>query len=55
MADVKRSIQQAEELALRAHAAAEAWADATAEDVDRVTEAMAQAGTAAAERLAQLA
>ena len=55
MADVKRSIQQAEELALRAHAAAEAWADATAEDVDRVTEAMARAGTAAAERLAQLA
>lgn len=55
MADVERSKAQADELALRAHAAAEAWGGASQEDVDRVIEAMAQAGTEHAQRLADLA
>jgi len=41
MADAERSKQQADELALRAHAAAEAWADASQAEVDHVIEAMA--------------
>jgi acetaldehyde dehydrogenase (acetylating) len=55
MADVERSKAQADELALRAHAAAEAWADATQAEVDHVIEAMAQAGNEQAQRLADLA
>ena len=55
MADAERSKQQADELALRAHAAAEAWADASQAEVDHVIEAMAQAGTEHAQRLADLA
>ncbi len=55
MADVERSKAQADELALRAHAAAEAWADATQAEVDHVIEAMAQAGNEHAQRLADLA
>jgi acetaldehyde dehydrogenase (acetylating) len=51
----EKSIKQAHELALKAHEAAEAWAEASQADVDRVTEAMADAGHAAAGRLAQLA
>ena len=45
------SITEAHELAVRAHIAARAFASATQEDVDRITAAMARAGTAAAERL----
>ena len=55
MADVERSKAQADELALRAHAAAEVFADASQGDVDRVIEAMALAGTEHAQRLADLA
>jgi acetaldehyde dehydrogenase (acetylating) len=55
MADTARSTQQAEDLALRAHSAAQAWADASQDDVNRVTDAMARAGYDAAERLAALA
>jgi acetaldehyde dehydrogenase (acetylating) len=55
MTDVERSRRQAEELALRAHAAAEAWAAATQTEVDRVLEAMALAGTEHARRLGDLA
>jgi acetaldehyde dehydrogenase (acetylating) len=51
----EKSIKQADELAVRAHAAAEVWAEASQADVDRVTEAMADAGHAAAARMAQLA
>ena len=40
---------------MRAHIAVRAFASATQETVDRVTEAMAHAGTAAAERLGALA
>ena len=49
------SITEAHELAVRAHIAARAFASATQEDVDRITAAMARAGTAAAERLGLLA
>ncbi|HEY3612693.1 MAG TPA: aldehyde dehydrogenase family protein [Gaiellales bacterium] len=49
------SITEAHELAVRAHIAARAFASATQEDVDRITAAMARAGTAAAERLGKLA
>jgi acetaldehyde dehydrogenase (acetylating) len=49
------SITEAHELAVRAHIAARAFASATQEDVDRITAAMARAGTAAAERLGVLA
>ena len=49
------SITEAHELAVRAHIAARALASATQEDVDRITAAMARAGTAAAERLGQAA
>jgi acyl-CoA reductase-like NAD-dependent aldehyde dehydrogenase len=49
------SITEAHELAVRGHIAARAYASATQEDVDRVTAAMAQAGTEAAERLGLLA
>jgi acyl-CoA reductase-like NAD-dependent aldehyde dehydrogenase len=55
MSDSERSQAQAAELALRAHEAAEAWAGATREEVDRVTTAMARAASANAERLAALA
>ncbi len=50
-----RSIQQARELAGRARVAADQWAAATQEDVDRAVEAMAMAGRAAAPELAGLA
>ncbi len=49
------SITEAHELAVRGHIAARAFASATQEDVDRITAAMARAGTEAAERLGQLA
>ena len=49
------SITEAHELAVRGHIAARAYASATQEDVDRITAAMARAGTEAAERLGQLA
>jgi acetaldehyde dehydrogenase (acetylating) len=49
------SITEAHELAVRGHIAARAFASATQEDVDRVTAAMARAGTEAAERLGRLA
>jgi acyl-CoA reductase-like NAD-dependent aldehyde dehydrogenase len=55
MSDIERSQAQAAELALRAHAAAEAWAGASREEVDRVATAMARAAAADAERLAVLA
>lgn len=55
MADSNLSASQADELARRAHEAERVWAGATRADVDRVTEAMARAGAAAAERLASLA
>jgi acetaldehyde dehydrogenase (acetylating) len=50
-----RSVQQARELALRAKAAADQWASASQEEVDRAVEAMAVAGRQAAPRLAELA
>src|SRR3954465_12763254 len=50
-----RSIKQAADLAIQAHTAAEAWADATQADVDRVTQAMAATGHEAAAYLAELA
>ena len=40
MTDVQRSIAEAGELAIQAHAAALAWADASQSDVDRVTQAI---------------
>ncbi len=49
------SITEAHELAVRGHIAARAFASATQEDVDRITAAMARAGTEAAERLGVLA
>ena len=49
------SITEAHELAVRGHIAARAFASATQEDVDRITAAMARAGTEAAERLGLLA
>ena len=49
------SITEAHELAVRGHIAARAFASATQEDVDRITAAMARAGTEAAERLGRLA
>jgi acyl-CoA reductase-like NAD-dependent aldehyde dehydrogenase len=55
MADTSKPVLQAAELALAAHEAAMQWADATQADVDRVTEAMAQAGHDNAARLAQMA
>jgi len=48
------SITEAHELAVRGHIAARAFASATQEDVDRITAAMARAGTEAAERLGGL-
>jgi acetaldehyde dehydrogenase (acetylating) len=53
--DDLRSIQQARELVGRAKVAADQWAVATQEDVDRAVEAMAMAGRAAAPELARLA
>ncbi|MGH2789157.1 MAG: aldehyde dehydrogenase family protein [Actinomycetota bacterium] len=50
-----RSIQQARDLAIKAKAAADEWATATQEDVDRAVEAMSMAGRAAAKELAELA
>jgi acetaldehyde dehydrogenase (acetylating) len=50
-----RSIQEARTLALAAQAAQALWARATQEEVDRVCAAMAEAGAAAAGRLADLA
>ena len=55
MASTEGSIKQAADLAIRAHAAAQVWAEATQADVDRVTQAMADAGHEAAAYLAQLA
>jgi acetaldehyde dehydrogenase (acetylating) len=49
------SIQEARTLALAAQAAQARWARATQEEVDRVCAAMAEAGAAAAERLAGMA
>ena len=54
MAD-EASRAEAGELALRAHVAAEAWARASQDEVDRVATAMARAAAADAERLAVLA
>lgn len=50
-----RSTQQARDLAVKARAAADEWAGATQEDVDRAVEAMAMAGRAAVKELARLA
>ena len=55
MAAKDASIKQAADLAIQAHTAAEAWAEATQADVDRVTQAMADAGHEAAAYLAELA
>jgi len=55
MASKDASIKQAADLAIQAHTAAEAWAEATQADVDRVTQAMADAGHEAAAYLAELA
>jgi len=55
MASKDASIKQAADLAIQAHTAAEAWAEATQADVDRVTQAMADAGYEAAAYLAELA
>src|SRR5690348_15542524 len=49
------SIQQAGELAERARVALRAFRDASQADVDRIVEAMAEAGAAQAEPLARLA
>ena len=49
------SIQEARTLAVAAKAAQEQWARATQEEVDRVCAAMAEAGAAAADRLAAMA
>ncbi len=50
-----KSIQQARDLINRARAAKERFLEASQEDVDRIVEAMANAGEAAAERLGRLA
>ena len=55
MASTEGSIKQAADLAIKAHAAAQVWAEATQADVDRVTQAMAEAGHEAAEHLAEMA
>jgi acetaldehyde dehydrogenase (acetylating) len=55
MASTEGSIKQAADLAIRAHAAAQVWAEATQADVDRVTQAMADAGHEAAAHLAEMA
>lgn len=55
MASTERSIKQAADLAIKAHAAAQVWAEATQADVDRVTQAMADAGHEAAAHLAEMA
>src|SRR5512135_3702461 len=49
------SVQEARDLVLAAHAAWQTWSKASQEQVDRVCEAMAQAGYAASERLGRLA
>jgi acetaldehyde dehydrogenase (acetylating) len=49
------SIQEARELVTNAYEAWKSWSHATQADVDRVCEAMAEAGLQAAERLGQLA
>ena len=49
-----RAVQEARHLATRARAAADAWAKADQADVDRVVEAIARDGRAAAARLADL-
>jgi acetaldehyde dehydrogenase (acetylating) len=49
------SIQEARDLISSAYAAWQSWSHATQADVDRVCEAMAEAGVQAAERLGQLA
>jgi acetaldehyde dehydrogenase (acetylating) len=49
------SVQQARDLAGRARAAGTTWAEATQAEVDRVVDAVARAGRAAAPRLAELA
>jgi acetaldehyde dehydrogenase (acetylating) len=49
------SVQEARDLLARAHEAQQAFSRATQEQVDRVVTAMAQAGSAAAERLARMA
>jgi acetaldehyde dehydrogenase (acetylating) len=48
-----RAVQEARHLATRARAAADAWAKADQADVDRVVEAIARDGRAAAARLAE--
>jgi acetaldehyde dehydrogenase (acetylating) len=50
-----RSVQQARDLLRRAHAAQKRFADARQEDVDRVVDAMVEAGAAEAERLGRMA
>ena len=55
MASTEGSIKQAADLAIKAHAAAQVWAEATQADVDRVTQAMADAGHEAAAHLAEMA
>ena len=50
-----RSIQQARDLIKRARAAKERFMEASQRDVDRIVDAMANAGEAAAERLGRLA
>jgi acetaldehyde dehydrogenase (acetylating) len=49
------SVQEARDLLARSQAALEALKELTQKDVDRITEAMAEAGYQAAERLAKLA
>ena len=49
------SIQEARELVTNAYEAWKSWSHATQADVDRVCEAMAEAGLQAAERLGQMA
>jgi acetaldehyde dehydrogenase (acetylating) len=55
MDDDLRAIQQARDLAGRARSPADTWAGASQADVDHVVQAVAQAGQAAAPRLAKLA
>lgn len=50
-----RSIQQARDLLRRAHAAQKRFASASQEEVDRIVDAMVEAGAAEAERLGRMA
>jgi len=49
------SIQEARDLAVAAHEAWQAWRNASQAEVDRVCEAMAEAGFQASERLGRMA